>query len=1056
VELMEKTCEAWRTKWEWQDRVRTERMDWEVRLRLSCAAATKLVACENQVWGCPSQCRAMDQKQHQDRCEFRLVDCTWKKVGCRERPHARVLEQHATQCVHRSVSCRWQCGKTILVKDQEQHEEKCDWRTVQCENADEGCQQQFPLRNSLQHQTACPFRKLPCSFKHAGCTEIAGVAVISEHEKTCRYSQHVCTFQGCKQNLQGQDPEEHKARCEWRIVNCPNQGCSQRQPFRDLQQHRDTCPFRIRSCRYAHRGCDKSMTARDEAEHHRLCDFREEPCPNCRKPQIHGQLKAHEQQCRQNSEEVTPCRYHEQGCAHTPFARDLEAHETKVCEFRPVPCEFKQCLEKPMAKDRPDHVQNCKYRPVDCRNKSSGCGDNMTFVEEQAHAQICEYRLVECRYFSTGCAVKICYNQAQEHARVCGYRKQQCEYVPLGCDQTDCYAQDLAKHELECRYRPVECDFKFRGCTTKPSFSEKDDHQAKCRFRFEFPRYWANSDEHNFQQMVLSRGLEPFEQMAQATYVSKPTRDRPCPVNKCADIPRGGCEHVLAGGDPGLPLGYVVRKVIRIEDSEKWVKYAEARETIKNTRGDGYGKWAASAEPGLLTSKVVEDHAEAFAPLDHGINEMYLMHGTNIRASLSVGHNGVNLRAAGTHRGSHAGEGFYMSESITKADEYASDDRGEVGAYYDDVYAVVVLRVTMGKMNYTENFDKEAAAVSMGANAAFDSLLCDRLKAVDTFREFVVYNPDQAYAEYVILYERQYRIPDFRAPGRLGMPEDFSFQVPVYWENCYKNTAKLCSETSMCAPPNTGLCRKTQECQQFFVRKEVDVHSPTFALLQHMVNASAQQGKGGGRSTKLIRAERIEASKLWQMYVERKLEIRKQAQRKPDRRCKPIAEVDGAKESGNVLTTAIMDAPGVSDSSISVTHLELGINEVLAFHGTSKDACENILEGGFQIHDASEHRSRFGKGAYLAEDVHKSLEYCVENDGCNIVLLCRVTCGEIYYTTRNTEEDATTTAQGLSMNCTIGNPRGEGPREIVVFEKDQLYPEFVLYLQGEAQSEFRL
>eukprot|EP00746_Dinoflagellata_sp_MGD_P125901 gnl/MRDRNA2_/MRDRNA2_60790_c0_seq1.p1 gnl/MRDRNA2_/MRDRNA2_60790_c0~~gnl/MRDRNA2_/MRDRNA2_60790_c0_seq1.p1 ORF type:complete len:154 (+),score=23.68 gnl/MRDRNA2_/MRDRNA2_60790_c0_seq1:28-489(+) len=114
--------------------------------------------------------------------------------------------------------------------------------------------------------------------------------------------------------------------------------------------------------------------------------------------------------------------------------------------------------------------------------------------------------------------------------------------------------------------------------------------------------------------------------------------------------------------------------------------------------------------------------------------------------------------------------------------------------------------------------------------------------------------------------------------------------------------------------------------------------------------------------------------------------------------CKPASELDGRKESGQVLTTMYLQSARVEDA-ISTSMIDESLNENLLWHGTDIAAANRIIKNDFRLSEgAAKHGKRFGQGIYLAEDLSKSLMYAPEDQGFRYVLLCRAACGEFYYT----------------------------------------------------------
>jgi len=248
------------------------------------------------------------------------------------------------------------------------------------------------------------------------------------------------------------------------------------------------------------------------------------------------------------------------------------------------------------------------------------------------------------------------------------------------------------------------------------------------------PDYWTNKklrQPKNFDQMVYveEERLAVFDELLNATYKGVCTQDRPCPKtdSPCKKTP-GGCACNKVGGTPGLPTAYVARRVIRVEDSEMWVKYDQKRQEINEKRqGDNWRVF----DPPLMSDEIVTNNPDVFLPVDHDMCEGYLWHGTSVRIALAIAQNDFRIDLAGSGAGTMYGRGAYLAESSTKADEYARD---EPGGYYDGIRALVLCRVFMGKYYYTTQRDEKAQ--EKWQNGEFDSTLGDRAKSVGTFREF--------------------------------------------------------------------------------------------------------------------------------------------------------------------------------------------------------------------------------------------------------------------------------------------------------------------------------
>jgi hypothetical protein len=460
-----------------------------------------------------------------------------------------------------------------------------------------------------------------------------------------------------------------------------------------------------------------------------------------------------------------------------------------------------------------------------------------------------------------------------------------------------------------------------------------------------------------------------------------------------------------------------VKRVVRVEDSKMWQRYCEKRDTIRAGRD---GEPLPEFDPPVSSDTVARQHGHVFHELDkEGLNEVYLWHGTSVRAALSIAQDDFNIDFAGSSRGTMYGPGVYLAESCTKADEYAKD---EPGGYYEDVFAILLCRVCMGKFYYTLERDETAGEKCRAGE--YDSTLGDRLTQVGTFREFVVYNNDQVYPEYIIMYERVLSSDD---PADIDARADTPFhtQLPAYWSNCHLN-------------PLT-----TQFNLHVYVRFR------TLKLLQKLVARTLE-----GKPPKVVKARRVENSVLWNSYVSHKKRLSDRLMTKFQELAvgtpgsyTDACELDGDASAGGVRTDLLLQELR-SEDCISFDNIETRLNEHMLWHVTDKAGAEEIVKNDFKIEGRgwfSRKKPRFGRGAYFEE--HLDLEQASEDeDGIRYVLLCRVACGDYYYTEEEEETDAHKNCKAADKDSILANPSGQGPRQFVVLGNQAVYPEFVLEL----------
>lgn len=145
----------------------------------------------------------------------------------------------------------------------------------------------------------------------------------------------------------------------------------------------------------------------------------------------------------------------------------------------------------------------------------------------------------------------------------------------------------------------------------------------------------------------------------------------------------------------------------------------------------------------------------AKSELDKARNELYLFHGTgNCDAIIdSITKHGLDERH-GTTSGMYGG-GVYLAESAGKADQYATDAKG--------VFTMLLCRVAFGtpyRTKFGEHWQKSGSATPKTsklrerlAPEGYDSVLA--LFERGKYREFIVYDGNKVYPEFLIRYQRR-------------------------------------------------------------------------------------------------------------------------------------------------------------------------------------------------------------------------------------------------------------------------------------------------------------
>lgn len=558
---------------------------------------------------------------------------------------------------------------------------------------------------------------------------------------------------------------------------------------------------------------------------------------------------------------------------------------------------------------------------------------------------------------------------------------------------------------------------------------EQQEHERIAVENAVIPTYWTNkgvADVSKFAQMVYidqSDKLE-FSILLQQTYRPQCSLDRPCPktgVFKCSPM-LGGCPCNQPDGRPGLPSKYRIRRAIRVEDSSNWARYVAARSKIL-----AQGSRDSCVYPQVFTNSTVEKYPDVFEPLDS--NEAYLWHGTSVRSALDIAKRGFDLSRHRCMLLRNYGKGVYLAESCTHADEHAKD---EPGGFYDGVYAILLCRVCLGRVHFTQdkvNSDIQRRMVEAGCN----SICSDQHPGENPFRDFVVYDQDQIYAEYLLLYSREF---PSQAPSNQLSEMPFFTQLPVYWNNVAKDPGK-----------------------EHFMRKYI-VRQKTFDILKSLVEATSSNDP-----PTLLKVWRVENAKTWEDYVAFKDALRERLSKALDsleksgsfsksvtlseeRRAtfQTAKSLDG--ELGDLKLDIVLGnlAEVDPEQELSFHNLENNLGEHLLWHGTNKQAARAIARTNFQIPPfrGGANGARFGQGIYMAESFDKALGYATNEGGRKYVLLCRVCAGEMHFVSASMQPLAHLECKKLSKDSVLAHPGKTGIREFVALHTDQVYPEFIL------------
>jgi len=232
---------------------------------------------------------------------------------------------------------------------------------------------------------------------------------------------------------------------------------------------------------------------------------------------------------------------------------------------------------------------------------------------------------------------------------------------------------------------------------------------------------------------LKKKEIEEFQSLLEKTYKNVWTRDRKNHNPTCPDVPKG----------------FKVTSVSRNENSHGWIEYGCRRASVlaRSSEADEPIEVMNDVKSMVAWREIGGAKADRLA---HECNEWYLFHGTNPEAAKSICSSDFKVSRAGSNTGTLYGKGLYFAESITKADEYAKPDK-------KGKYAVLLCRVIGGKVRYTDDPtpDPEELVYSC-IDGPYDSVLGDREKVRGTFKEFVLFDSEDVYPEYIINYTRVY------------------------------------------------------------------------------------------------------------------------------------------------------------------------------------------------------------------------------------------------------------------------------------------------------------
>jgi len=224
--------------------------------------------------------------------------------------------------------------------------------------------------------------------------------------------------------------------------------------------------------------------------------------------------------------------------------------------------------------------------------------------------------------------------------------------------------------------------------------------------------------------------LQELQGLLEATYKRKVTRDR---------------RSIGPSGGADVPKRFELVGAQHSENYHDWRGYYLKRHLIER---------AVKREAKFTKYRPLTANAGALCGSRHRlrayVNEWFLFHGTSAAAAASICKGDFTIRLAGASTGTMYGGGTYLAESITKADEYAQEDK-------EGVCVVLVCRVIGGHVLYNDDANPDGDKLQkMALSGGYHTVLGDREKVRGTFKEYVVFDADQIFVEYILFYRRHY------------------------------------------------------------------------------------------------------------------------------------------------------------------------------------------------------------------------------------------------------------------------------------------------------------
>lgn len=273
------------------------------------------------------------------------------------------------------------------------------------------------------------------------------------------------------------------------------------------------------------------------------------------------------------------------------------------------------------------------------------------------------------------------------------------------------------------------------------------------------PRHWELRSEQLVRVTDMTL-LATLQLLLDATHKDTDnwTRDRGCYLHG-----RNSCKpECLFKHRNRVPTGYMLVSAYRNQNRMWWARYTLARAAILQDCQTSECRMNAPQ-----SSKTPFDQLDS-APLVSQVNEWRLLHGSSHSSCRSICEKNFDLSCVGVggtwKKGKELkgeplyGNGVYFAERITKADEYAVPCDTAHPDEFHEVCSVLLCRVIGGRSNVCTKNEIDSSSLRQQVFAGpHHSVLGDRVQELKKpYREFVVYDRDQIFPEYLLNYIRVY------------------------------------------------------------------------------------------------------------------------------------------------------------------------------------------------------------------------------------------------------------------------------------------------------------